>query len=77
MNVNELRKNLKKAGVSDFLYNLDNRGRNDERFCLEYIEGKWNVYYSERGVKTTNLLFETESEACEYMYNELVESEKK
>lgn len=72
MNVNELRNILKKSGVSDFLYNLDYKGRDDERLCLDYIDGKWNVYYLERGVKTTNLFFETESEACEYIYNHLV-----
>lgn len=37
----------------------------------------WNVYYSERGVKTTNKFFKTESEACEYIYNELVGKEDK
>lgn len=57
MNVNELRKKLKKAGVSDFLYNLYDKGRNDERFCLEYIEGKWNVYYSERRSKNNKSSF--------------------
>ena len=60
MNVKELRSILKKSKVSDFLYNLDNKGRNDERLCLAYREGKWNVYYLERSVKTTNLFFETE-----------------
>ena len=72
MNVQELRSILKKSRVSDFLYNLDNKGRDDERLCLDYRDGKWNVYYLERGVKTTNLFFETESEACEYIYNQLV-----
>ncbi len=72
MNVQELRSILKKSRVSDFLYSLDNKGRDDERLCLDYRDGKWNVYYLERGVKTTNLFFETESEACEYIYNHLV-----
>lgn len=72
MNVKELKSILKKSKVSDSLYNLDNEGRNDERFCLDYREGKWNVYYLERGIKTTNLFFKTESEACEYIYKHLV-----
>ena len=67
-----IEKNLKKAHVPNFLYNLDNKGRNDERFCLELKDGKWNVYYIEREEKTTNIFFETELEACEYIYNELV-----
>lgn len=45
-----LEKKLKKAGIPNYLYNLDGRGRKDERLCLEKIEDKWTVYYSERGV---------------------------
>ena len=35
---------------------------------------KWNVYYSERGCKTTNKYFDSESDALEYMCKELSES---
>ena len=68
-----LEKKLKKAGSPNYLYNLDGRGRKDERLCLEKIEDKWTVYYSERGVKTTNEIFKSEKEACQYIYNQLID----
>ena len=53
--------------VPNFLFNLDGVGRDDERFCLVQVGEKWNVYYSERGCKTTNELFDTESDALNYI----------
>ena len=47
--------------------------RDDERFCLVKDGEKWNVYYSERGCKTTNKYFDSESDALEYMCKELSE----
>ena len=71
MDNKEFKKAAKKKGIPDFLYNIDGKGRDDERFCLVYDNGKWNVYYSERGCKTTNKFFDTEDEALQYMLNEL------
>lgn len=65
------RKKLKRRFVPDFLYNLDGKGRTDERLNLEFSNGAWYVFYEERGVKTTNLRFETEDEACEFIYKYL------
>lgn len=73
MNVKELIKVLVECNVPKELYNLEGKGRKDERFCLEHVEEKWNVFYSERGCKTTNLFFDSEEEACLYLYNELIE----
>ena len=53
--------------VPNFLFNLDGVGRDDERFCLVKVGEKWNVYYSERGCKTTNEFFDTESDALNYI----------
>ena len=64
---------MKDKGRVKNLYNLDGRGRKDERLCLEKIEDKWTVYYSERGVKTTNEIFKSEKEACQYIYNQLID----
>lgn len=71
MDKKEFKKIAKKRGITDFLYNVDMKGRDDERFCLVCSDGKWNVYYSERGCKTTNMFFNTEEEALQYMLNEL------
>ena len=62
-----LEKKLKEAGVPDYKYNLTGKGRNDECLCLEKIRSKWSVYYLERGVKTTNELFDSEDEACRFV----------
>lgn len=71
MNKQKLIIKLKRARIPDYLYNLDEVGRDDERLCLKKINDKWNVYYCERGVMTTNILFDSEDEACEFIYNRL------
>ena len=71
MDKKEFKRRAQKRGIPDFLYNIDGNGRDDERFCLVYDNEKWNVYYSERGCKTTNIFFNTEDEALQYMLNEL------
>ena len=46
-----------KMGVPSMVYNLDGNGRTDERFCLEFINNEWKVYFVERGIKTTDEKF--------------------
>ena len=43
----------------------DQPGRDDERLCLVNENSKWVVYYLERGVRTTELFFDSEEEACD------------
>lgn len=69
----ELQALLKEACVPNELYNLFEDGRDDERFCLIKKENNWEVYFSERGIKTTDKTFNTESEACQYIYDQLIE----
>lgn len=71
MKKNELADALKKAGIASMLYNLESTGRRDERFCLEYSDNAWTVYYSERGVRTTNEQFASEEEACQFLFAQL------
>lgn len=73
MDVSMLQKALQELQIPQHLYNIDGKGRDDERLCLSCADGKWTVYYAERGVKTTNIVFDTESEACTYMYQKLYE----
>ena len=73
MDKKEFMKSAKRKGIPNLLYNIDGKGRDDERFCLVTDSGKWNVYYAERGCQTTDLYFDTESEALEYMLKELSE----
>lgn len=66
-----LRNKLIEMGVPSMLYNLDGGGRTDERFCLEFTNNEWRVYFSERGVKTANVKFSSEEEACQFIYEQL------
>ena len=72
MGKEELKKKLQQMGVSANLYNLDGIGRMDERFCLEFIENEWQVYFIERGIKTTHEKFVSEDEACEFIYQQFL-----
>lgn len=72
MKKDELKKALENKGIPKELYNLDGIGRTDERFCLQ-CNNKWEVYFSERGIKTTDLIFDTEEEACQYIFKALVD----
>lgn len=58
--------------VPDYLYNLNEYGRKDERFCIDKEGELWAVYFTERGVKTTEMKFNTEDEACQYLLNQLI-----
>ena len=71
MTINELKKKLIEMGIPSAVYNLDGNGRTDERFCLELINDEWIVYFSERGIKTTNKKFVSEEEACQFIYEQL------
>ena len=71
MKKEELRKILEEMKVPAHLYNLDGKGRDDERLCLRCNNEEWEIYYSERGVKTTCLKFASEDEACQHLYTML------
>ncbi len=47
-------------------------GLPNESFCLAHT-GTWEVYYSERGKKSGLKEFDTEEDACEYLYKLLKE----
>lgn len=69
MNRKELSEKLKNSNVPQDAYSLVG-GLPNECFCMDKGD-KWEVYYSERGQKTQLKQFNTEQDACEYMYNKL------
>ncbi len=73
MNLNELKKELESLGVNEQTYSLYS-DIGDEKYCLERTGERWCFYYSERGQKTGERSFDTESDACEYMYS-IIESD--
>lgn len=71
MTKTELENELKKSGVNPKYYSLY-EGLPNETYCLNNVEGEWEVCYSERGNKNGLKKFESESLAFEYFYNLLV-----
>lgn len=70
MNKNELKNALKNEGVSNELYSLEG-GVPSEKLCLDFENGKWIVYYSERGCRTGIMSFVMENDACKYIYDQI------
>lgn len=73
MNIKELKNILNANNVPDDLYNLDETGRKDERFCIESYGNEWIVYFTERGIKTSEVKFSTEDGACKYLLEQLID----
>lgn len=69
----ELKRELETASVSPEAYSLDG-GLPGECYVLsKEPQGKWDVYYSERGVKTGLRSFDSESEACDCLLKLLLD----
>jgi hypothetical protein len=70
MTKQELRDVLHREGFRESSFDLDG-GLLSERYTLARDRQTWSVYYSERGLQTGKRNFATESDACEYLLNEL------
>ncbi len=46
-------------------------GLPNEEYCIGFNNGSWEVYYSERGIKSGLKIFDNEEDACEYFYNNI------
>jgi hypothetical protein len=66
----ELIRALQSAGVRASAYSVS--GAEDLALCLESVGGAWEVFYFEKGTKAFSKLFSSESDACAYMYHELM-----
>lgn len=73
MKKENLRSALIKMGISRTYYSLDG-GLPNEKLCLDYENGKWIVYYSERGIRTGIHYFDNEDDACDYLLHAIEES---
>lgn len=72
MTIYELKRKLMESNISEDLYAVMNETLPNEKLCLTKKEGKWEVYYSERGHKTGLKTFDTESGACEYFWKKII-----
>jgi len=68
MTLSELGTNLAKCGLPKDAYSLTG-GLPNETYCIEEVDGNWHVYYSERGTRTGNRVFDNEQEACDYFFH--------
>ena len=71
MTKNDLENKLRDKGVRVDSYSLHG-GFPNEAYCLNATKVGWEVYYSERGGKSGLKTFNSESEACQYLYRLLV-----
>jgi len=78
MKKNELKKKLLIERIPANSYWLDeDTPCVGEVYCLAKNKDNWEVYYSERGQKSSLKIFNNEDEACDYFYNWLVNSLKR
>jgi hypothetical protein len=73
MKKNELRSTLINKGISRSYYSLEG-GLPNEKLCLDYENGKWVVYYSERGIRSGIQYFDNEDDACDHLLHAIEES---
>ncbi|HOP11758.1 MAG TPA: hypothetical protein PK629_09745 [Oscillospiraceae bacterium] len=65
MTTKDLKTELIKLAIPDNSYSLKG-GLPNEMYCISELDGKWLVYYSERGIKSALKIFNSEGEACNY-----------
>lgn len=73
MNKNELKTKLEQAGVYSEAYSLDGGFPNERYVLSQEPKGQWAVYYSERGQKTGLRSFGSESAACQFFLQHVLE----
>ena len=72
MNRQELRARLSLARIPEIEYNLAGVGPTDDKYVMEQTDGKWHVYYSERGSQYQSQFFDTEDQACDYLLHRFI-----
>jgi hypothetical protein len=70
MNRDQLRRTLREEGIRDDAYDLTG-GHYSETYTLSEANGRWFVYYSERGLESNKKEFSSETAACEYLLEQL------
>lgn len=69
MTKNEFLQATKIGGIRQDAFDLGGRG--NECYVLSEREGRWDVYYSERGLETRTRHFSTEAASLEYLLDVL------
>ena len=75
MTKSELKQKLVKENIPADIYSLVG-GLPNEVYCLGKNGEAWEVYYSERGKKTSLEVFHVEDDACNFFHSWLIKSLK-
>lgn len=70
MNIEELENKIKEMNFPPDSYSLSG-GYPNESLCISENNGRWSIYYSERGLRTEEEIFSPESAACEAFLSRL------
>lgn len=70
MKRDELKQILMREQFKPNTYSLSG-GEPSEALCLSFENGRWYVYYSERGLQTDKTRFDSESDACLYFLEKM------
>lgn len=73
ININELKQSLEYHAIPIDSYSLTG-GLPNEAFCILGYGDSWEVYYSEKGQKSGLLVFNSENDACENMFQRIISS---
>ena len=72
MNKFELQKNIEEVGIQKNSYSLDGGLQGEEYVLSDNGYGIWSVNYSEKGERIGEKNFFSESEACYYLFQQLI-----
>jgi hypothetical protein len=70
MNVEDLKELMEKSKANRFCYSI-NGPLKDDAYHIVCKDGIWEVFYMERGLKSTFGTFDSEEEACQ-CFHEIV-----
>ncbi|MDM7999793.1 MAG: hypothetical protein QUS33_07310 [Dehalococcoidia bacterium] len=74
MNRYDLKAALERERIRPYLYSIVGLTAppKEQQYVLEEEQGKWLVYYFERGERDQLRVFESEDEACRYLLDRIV-----
>jgi hypothetical protein len=73
VNIDELLVRLDREKISKNWYLIGDIGYMDCKTCMRFSDGKWKVFFSERGGEFDLKTFDSESEACGDLLSRLKE----
>jgi hypothetical protein len=74
MTRDELGRRLEQEGISANAFDLFGSNR-DNAYCLERVDSGWLEFFRERGERDWEHLCESESQACEYLLQAILDDE--